>query len=322
MAEFVHLHVHSEYSILDGACRIPGPRGPRRRARDAGRRAHRSRLARRRRRALPAGREDRRQAAHRLRGLRLRRPPRAGEGLRAPDPSRRVERGLREPDQARLGRLPRGLLLQAARRLGAPAGAREGARSRSRAASPAASARRSRTGTAAEAEAESRRLATSSGARSVYLEIQDAGLEVQKRINAAAREARRDDRPAARRHRRRPLPPPRGRAGARGAALHPVRATRSRTRTTGGSTPTSSTSRRRPRWRRTSPTTREALGAHARDRRALHRHDRARPDPAAEVPDPGRPRRVRLPRRALRKRPAEALRNGHAGARTTGSSSS
>ena len=49
-----------------------------------------------------------------------RRPPGAAEGLRAPDAPGRVERGLREPDQARLGRLPRGLLLQAARRLGAP----------------------------------------------------------------------------------------------------------------------------------------------------------------------------------------------------------
>ena len=41
---------------------------------------------------------------------------------------RRDERGLREPDQALLARLPRGLLLQAARRLGAARAAREGAR--------------------------------------------------------------------------------------------------------------------------------------------------------------------------------------------------
>ena len=41
-------------------------------------------------------------------------------------------------------------------------------------------------------------------------------------------------------------------------------------------------------------------GAHARGRRALQRDDRARPDPAPDVPGPGRPRRVRLPRRALR----------------------
>ena len=46
-------------------------------------------------------RQARRQAADRLRGLRRRRPPRAGEGLRAPDAARRDERGLREPDQAR-----------------------------------------------------------------------------------------------------------------------------------------------------------------------------------------------------------------------------
>ncbi len=37
-----------------------------------------------------------------------------------------------------------------------------------------------------------------------------------------------------------------------------------------------------------------------RGRRALQRRARARPDPAAEVPVPGRPRRVRLPRRAVR----------------------
>ena len=45
-------------------------------------------------------RQARRQADHRLRGLRRRRPPRADEGLRAPDAPRRVERGLREPHQA------------------------------------------------------------------------------------------------------------------------------------------------------------------------------------------------------------------------------
>ena len=66
------------------------------------------------------------QADRRLRGLRRRRPPGAGEGLRAPDRPRRDERGLREPDQALVARLPGGLLLQAARRLGAARAAREG----------------------------------------------------------------------------------------------------------------------------------------------------------------------------------------------------
>ena len=106
----------------------PGARREGRAARDAGRLAHRPRLARRCGAALPGGREGRRQADHRLRGLRRRRPPRADEGVRAPDAPRRVERGLREPHQALLARLPRGLLLQAARRLGAPRAPREGHR--------------------------------------------------------------------------------------------------------------------------------------------------------------------------------------------------
>ncbi len=103
----------------------PGARRPRRRARHAGRLAHRPRLAGRRGRAPPRGAQAGDQADRRLRALRRRRPPPAGEGLRAPDRPRRVERGVREPDQALLARLPGGLLLQAARRLGAARAARQ-----------------------------------------------------------------------------------------------------------------------------------------------------------------------------------------------------
>ena len=70
-------------------------------------------------------RKRRREADHRLRGVRRGRPSSADEGLRASHAPRRVERGLREPHQALLARLPRGLLLQAARRLGAPRATRE-----------------------------------------------------------------------------------------------------------------------------------------------------------------------------------------------------
>ena len=45
-----------------------------------------------------------------------------------------------------------------------------------------------------------------------------------------------------------------------------------------------------------------AIAADARGRRALHRDDRDRPAAAAEVPDARRPRRLRVPRRALRGR--------------------
>ncbi len=63
---FVHLHVHTEYSMLDGAAQ---DRRPVRRGRpdgDAGRRDHRPRLPVRRLRVLEEGEEVRRQADHRL----------------------------------------------------------------------------------------------------------------------------------------------------------------------------------------------------------------------------------------------------------------
>src|SRR4029077_18815081 len=106
--------------VLDPRRRLPDP-GPceaRRRARDAGRLAHRPRLARGCRRPLQGGAGRGGQARPRLRGLRHRRPARAAEGPGAPHAPRRDERGLREPDQALLARLLGGLLLQTTYRLG------------------------------------------------------------------------------------------------------------------------------------------------------------------------------------------------------------
>ncbi len=126
-APFVHLHVHSEYSILDGACRIPALVDKAARLEmpavsltDHGSLAGAIDLYRN---ARKAGR----QAHHRLRGLRRRRPAQADEGHRAPDASRRDDGGIREPDQALLPRLPGGLLLPPPGRLGAVAAVRAGA---------------------------------------------------------------------------------------------------------------------------------------------------------------------------------------------------
>ena len=73
-----------------------------------------------------------------------------------------------------------------------------------------------------DARADLDRLAQVFGRDSTYVEMQNAGLEIQQRINPALAKLAGRSRAAARRDRRRPLPPPRGREGARGAALHPV----------------------------------------------------------------------------------------------------
>src|SRR5918992_134696 len=68
-----------------------------------------------------------------------------------------------------------------------------------------------------DAASELDRLSQIFGKDSTYVEIQNAGVD-----QPDARGPRREDRAAARRHRRRALPPARGRARTRGAALHPV----------------------------------------------------------------------------------------------------
>ena len=114
-----------------------------------------------------------------------------------------------------------------------------------------------------------------------------------------ARAARGQARAADGRDRRRALPPPRGRARPRGAALHPVGRL--------AEEPEPLEVRHRPLLlqdaggdARRLPGAGRGAAAHARGRRALQRRDRARAHPAAALPDARRTRPVRLPRRALR----------------------
>ncbi len=297
--------------VLDPRRGLPDPRarrqgGP---ARDAGGVAHRPRLAGRRDRPLQGRQQAGREADHRLRGVRHRRPARADEGDGAPHPAGRDDGRLRQPDQALLARLPGGLLLPAARRLGAPLAVRAGPDRALRLPVGAGlegdlggpDGRRRDGARPAGADLRPRqhlRRAPERGAR-------DPAVGVQ----LAAR-ARREARPAARRDGRRALPRRHRRLPARGAPLHPVGRL--------AEEPEPLEVRRQRVLLQDArgdgarlPRARGRDAAHARDRRPLQRRDPARPDPAAAVPDAGRPRRLRLPRRAVREGPREALRPRH-----------
>ena len=284
----------------------PGPRGEGGAPRDARRVAHRPRLARRRGAALQGGGEGRREADHRLRGLRRRRPPRADEGVRPPDPAGRVERGLREPHQALVARLPRGLLLQAARRLGAPRAPREGDRRTLRLPLGTGLAR----ALGEPAEGRGRR---SRPTRADLRPRLDVRRDPERRALRAARDQPAADRPragdraSARRDRRRPLPRRRGRVRARGAPLHPVRRHAQEPGALALRHERVLLQDARGDGRRL-PGARGRDGAHARGRGALQRRARARADPAADVPGARGQGLLRLPRPALRAGPRSSLR--------------
>ena len=272
--------------VFDPRRGVPDPRarGPGGRARDARGGADRPRLARRLGRPLQGRRGPGDQADRRLRGLRRRRPPFAHARLRAPDPAGRVERRLLEPDQAQLARLPRGLLHEAARRLGAARAPLE---------RPDRALRlplRPRLQGARGEPAEGRRrrprpAGTGVRARQHLRRAPERGPRRPAARQPRAREARGRGEAAARRHRRRPLPHRRRRLLARGAALHPVgrlaqepeslalRHERVLFQDAGGD------GARLPR-----PRGRDA--ADARGRRALLDRDRARQHPAARSSRP------------------------------------
>ena len=257
-APFVHLHVHSEYSILDGACRIPALAA---RAAELEMPAvtltdHGSLAG-----AVELHREAKKQ------GIK----PIVGCEVYVADDRTRQEKGyahltlLAESNEgyanliklSSLGYLegyyykPRvdwELLERHAHGLVASPGCLSGRVSKA--------LEESRPHDAA---ADLDRLVQIFGSDSTYVEIQNAGLEPQAADQPAARAPRRDDRPPARRDRRRPLPAARGRARPRGAALHPVR------RLAEEPEPLALRHRpvllqdRRPRWPTTSPAYPDAL---------------------------------------------------------------
>ena len=237
---FTHLHTHTEFSMLDGAARVGelvaaavadgqpalgitdhgnmyGVLDFYKACRDRGHRADH------RHRGLHGGRVAPRAAGAPGAGRRHGRRRRGwAEALLPPDPAGRDRRGLPQPDEAVLGGLPRGLLLQAPGRLGAarapsPRPHRHH-RVPGRGGAPGV-ARRERGG-----GREARRPAAGH-LRPRQPVRRDPGPRARR--PAPDQPAADRDRPAPRcaaaRHQRQPLHPPRGRRVARRSAVRPDR---------------------------------------------------------------------------------------------------
>ena len=188
MTDFVHLHLHTEYSLLDGACRID------------------ELLDRRSSSKMPAlaitehgnmfssvifhdqARKRGHQPDPRLRGLRRAGRPadqerHAGRDREPPGAARRDQRGLPQPDQAGVGRLHRRLLLQAAHRQGAAGAARERADRPEQLPQGRGRHRHPHRAAAEGAQRRPPRTATSSAPSNFFLEMQYQGIDEQRIVN-------------------------------------------------------------------------------------------------------------------------------------------
>ena len=232
----MHLHVHTEYSMLDGAARLKDLFAAVRADRHAGRRHHRPRQRLRRLRLLGQGDGGRHQADHRHRGLRgARAPPAPAAGalgdpgaegrrrlrrrcLHAHDAARRDHRGHAQPVPAVLAGLAGGLLPQAPdgpRTAGGPLqGDHRHHRLPVRRGADQAPARPVRQ--ALEAAAAYRDIF---GPGNFFVEIMDHGLPIEQRVRDGLRRIAQRAVAAVRRHQRLALQPAGGRHRARGAAL-------------------------------------------------------------------------------------------------------
>ena len=192
MTEFVHLHVHSQYSMLDGAVKV---KDLVKRVADAGDergRAHRPRQHVRRDPVLQGLQGGGRQGDPRRASSRSSSRARHGHHLAA---ARGDGGGLQEPRPARLARATSSPIRAGRRRPVRPARARSRARRRASSALTGLHGRRRRAehpraGRRGRARRRSTGCASSSSPGSLYVELQDHGLAEQPVLNGILVDAR------------------------------------------------------------------------------------------------------------------------------------